>query len=218
MQNLQSTAVVPQMQEQIPIPDDQEQEDWRAYPPFPSAYPPTPLSLSKQLSTSSSTSEANSSVVGLETIGEQSESVVAEIEEWRKYEPFPSAYPPTPEVKTRSAPILPSAARVTSLDPLVEKEGNEDIVPMNSVPPVDEYGRLVDNRSREAAIRPKATTTQSLPTRTGLRSRGDRLDPSTRHPRVLQPGQPSHPRNDGSDRKYPSPPAQDFRRVARVTA
>lgn len=148
--------------------------------------------------------------MGLETVGEQSEAVIAEMEEWRKYEPFPSAYPHTPEVKTRSVPVLPSAARVSSLDPVVEKDGIEDVVPMNSVPPVDEYGRLIDTRSQEAPIRPKATTTQSLPTRTGLRSRGDRPDPSTRHPRMLQPGQPPRPRSDGRD--------QDFRRVARVAA
>lgn len=72
-------------------------DEWRRYEAFPSAYPPTPLTLTANLPSEKSASN------GLAGIDEEPRVV----EEWRKYEAFPAAYPPTP---------LPSSSRLPQVD------------------------------------------------------------------------------------------------------
>lgn len=81
-------------------------DEWRKYEPFPSAYPPTPLTHTTFLP-----SERVASGGTLDGIGEEP----GVVDEWRMYEPFPAAYPPTPLPSTSR---LPNVGRPLSAAPL----------------------------------------------------------------------------------------------------
>lgn len=85
----------------------EEMEEWRKYPPFPSAYPPTPLVPSRSRLPPNDIPKIPSHTPAIpedpldrfphpEPESEQNIREREELEEWRKYPPFPSAYPPTP--------------------------------------------------------------------------------------------------------------------------
>ncbi|KAI5120688.1 hypothetical protein M0805_006977 [Coniferiporia weirii] len=92
-------------------------EDWRRYPPFPSAYPATPQISNGSLSKTSSSSGAPN---GLYDVDETSDAGTL-VEEWRQYPPFPSAYPATPQVASQRIAKAPSSQRQSDLDSLEEK-------------------------------------------------------------------------------------------------
>lgn len=154
-------------------PSTSEVEEWRLYPPFPSAYPATPHIASKSISGSSSGSGAAN---GLPPIGEDGMDislVEVEVEEWRKYEPFPSAYPPTPQMVARSIAVTKTSSHQPALEPVeehnqVSEPEEERVERAPDIPEAPTQRR--ETRSRPA--RPKPTTTQSLPSRTGRRTRG----------------------------------------------
>lgn len=148
-----------------------EVEEWRMYPPFPSAYPATPYVPIKSVSGSSNSEPVD----GLSPIGEDGMDislVTVEVEEWRKYEPFPSAYPPTPQVVARTVSGSKRNIRQSAMEPVEEQ--NQDFEPAEELSrsykeAKEEPAQRRETRSRSA--RPKPTTTQSLPSRTGRRTR-----------------------------------------------
>lgn len=154
-------------------PSASEVEEWRLYPPFPSAYPPTPQVASKSISGSSSGSGAAN---GLPPIGEDGMDislVEVEVEEWRKYEPFPSAYPPTPQMVARSIAVTKTSSHQPALEPVEER--NQASEPederVGQSPEIPE-APIQKRETRSRPTRPKPSTTQSLPSRTGRRTRG----------------------------------------------
>ncbi|KAF7302226.1 hypothetical protein MIND_00789600 [Mycena indigotica] len=88
-----------------------EMEEWRQYPPIPSAYPPTPLPI-------------RTSVPEPEPV--ISEEARKQMDEWRKYPAFPSAYPATP--LSRPLPIsatVSSSLAPPQFAPIMEEEDEE---------------------------------------------------------------------------------------------
>ncbi|KAH8118673.1 hypothetical protein DFH11DRAFT_1723536 [Phellopilus nigrolimitatus] len=134
-----------------------EVEEWRQNPPFPSAYPSTPQASSKTLPRTSSVAGAPN---GLPSVNEKADvsMVPAEVEEWRQYAPFPSAYPATPQMVPKPVAAAPSTQHQPALDAVAEQEQAE----------ID-YSRIPQPRDRR--IRPKAPVSQSLPSRTGRRTK-----------------------------------------------
>ncbi|EPQ59039.1 hypothetical protein GLOTRDRAFT_136023 [Gloeophyllum trabeum ATCC 11539] len=86
-------------------------EEWRQYPPFPSAYPATPVATSAKLHGNSVGTKPDPS------------GIVPEDEEWRKYPPFPSAYPATPLNTQPKLPSLVAAMQGTQGIPEEEIDG-----------------------------------------------------------------------------------------------
>ena len=110
-----STPTRPQREPSaLPTPpaDSVEIDEWRQYEPFPSAYPPTPLTHTATLPPPS------------ERVGDGLQGISEEpgvVDEWRKYEPLPAAYPPTPLPSTSR---LPSAASDRALGGILESRGS----------------------------------------------------------------------------------------------
>lgn len=99
--------------------------------------------------------------------------VEVEVEEWRKYEPFPSAYPPTPQMVARTVAVTKTSSHQPILEP-VEEQNQASEPEEEKVEPSPEYREAPVHKreSRSRPTRPKPTTTQSLPSRTGRRTRG----------------------------------------------
>ncbi|KAF7302976.1 hypothetical protein MKEN_01260400 [Mycena kentingensis (nom. inval.)] len=89
-----------------------QQEEWRQYPPLPSAYPPTPLPLHRSV-------PPDPPVF--------SEEGRRQLDEWRRYPDFPSAYPATPLARPASISAAPSISAIPALQfaPILEEEDEE---------------------------------------------------------------------------------------------
>ena len=97
----------------------EDAEEWRQYPAFPSAYPPTPLVTTSRLV---STRGAIRTTTNMYPI--INETDLKDAEEWRRYPAFPAAYPPTPLVV--SGAMLHSIGMGEShLPSVVQEEGEE---------------------------------------------------------------------------------------------
>ncbi|KAF7294181.1 hypothetical protein HMN09_01146500 [Mycena chlorophos] len=95
-----------------------EMEEWRQYPPIPSAYPPTPLPLRFG---------APSSPEPVPVISDEARK---QMDEWRKYPPFPSAYPATPMTRPTSLNgVVASASSAPQFAAIVEEEEEEEMMP-----------------------------------------------------------------------------------------
>jgi hypothetical protein len=94
----------------------EDAEEWRQYPAFPSAYPPTPLVTSSRLV---STRGAIRTTTNMYPIIREED--LKDAEEWRRYPAFPAAYPPTP--------LVVSGARLHGIGSprpfVVEEDGEE---------------------------------------------------------------------------------------------
>ena len=96
----------------------EDTEEWRQYPAFPSAYPPTPLLTSSRLV---STHGAIRTTTNMYPVIKEED--LKDAEEWRRYPAFPAAYPPTP--------LVVSGARLHGVGtggshPFVVKEEGEE--------------------------------------------------------------------------------------------
>lgn len=111
-------------------PDIPVVDEWRKYEPFPSAYPPTPLPIRSKLPPTDGPTVAYPSLNG---ISEDSEDVPRVVEEWRKYEPFPAAYPPTPLPVSRALPG-DRASNGIHMNGIAEGEEDEDEEPEDTRP------------------------------------------------------------------------------------
>ena len=97
----------------------EDAEEWRQYPDFPSAYPPTPLVTTSRLV---STRGAIRTTTNMYPIIREED--LKDAEEWRRYPAFPAAYPPTPLVV--SGAMLHSIGSGGSHHPSVVKEEGEE--------------------------------------------------------------------------------------------
>lgn len=97
----------------------EDAEEWRQYPAFPSAYPPTPLVTTSRLVSTRGGIRTTTTTNMYPIINERD---LKDAEEWRRYPAFPAAYPPTP--------LVVSGARLHGVGshPSVvqEEEGEED--------------------------------------------------------------------------------------------
>ncbi|KAJ7068847.1 hypothetical protein C8F01DRAFT_1119506 [Mycena amicta] len=89
-----------------------EMEEWRQYPPLPSAYPPTPLPVRLAVHPDP------------EPLPVISEEARRQMDEWRKYPPFPSAYPATP--LTRPTSISASHNPPVQFAPILEEDDDDE--------------------------------------------------------------------------------------------
>ena len=87
---------------------------------------------------------------------DQGDPIEYEVDEWRQYPPFPSAYPATPQVKQRTINGAPSAKGRPTLDAVHEK-------------PQPQRRPTGYTQPRERPIKPKAPNSQSLPSNSGRR-------------------------------------------------
>lgn len=83
-------------------------------------------------------------------------AVEEEVEEWRQYPPFPSAYPATPQVRAKTIHVAASTQRQSTLNGIYEL-------------PQSDYGSSTLPKRREQPVKPRAPANQTLPSRTGHR-------------------------------------------------
>ncbi|KAL5527737.1 hypothetical protein ACEPAG_6538 [Sanghuangporus baumii] len=82
--------------------------------------------------------------------------IVEEVEEWRQYPPFPSAYPTTPQVRPKAVHVAPSTQHQSTLNGIYEV-------------PQPRYESSTLPQTRDKPYRSKASVNQTLPSRTGRR-------------------------------------------------
>ncbi|KAL5487693.1 hypothetical protein ACEPAI_5801 [Sanghuangporus weigelae] len=82
--------------------------------------------------------------------------IVEEVEEWRQYPPFPSAYPTTPQVRPKAVHVAPSTQHQSTLNGIYEM-------------PQPRYESSTLPQTHDKPNRSKASANQTLPSRTGRR-------------------------------------------------
>lgn len=107
-------------------------DEWRLYPPFPAAYPPTPLPVSSTLplgSVPASVSAFNPIAESQEEGASSGNAQHLSVEEWRLYPPFPSAYPPTPLPIASSLPSESGTTHSSRFPSIAEGREEGDTTP-----------------------------------------------------------------------------------------